>query len=86
MRFLMPIVFLYIGTTWVFAYCLRSQVNARLPRGETCEIWPNCEYWRMLRLHKNFYPNSRLRLIAYVWEIGGFLSMALFLGLRAIWR
>ena len=73
----MPMVFLYIGVTWVFAYWLRSQVNAKLPRGETSEIWPNWNYWRMLRLHKSFYPNSTLRLVAQVWEIGGCLILIL---------
>ena len=72
-KLFMPMVFLYIGVTWVFAYWLRSQVNAKVQRGATCEISPNWNYWRMLRLHKSLYPNSRLRLVAQVWEIGGFL-------------
>ena len=77
-----------IGALWVviscvFAFRLRSQVNVRLPPGESAEFVPIWNYWRMLKLHRKFYPDSRLRLAVYLWEFAG--APAVFL-IIAFWK
>jgi hypothetical protein len=78
----MSILALYVAVSCGFAFRLRSQVNARLPRGQSAEFVPIWNYWRMLKLHQKFYPDSPLRLAVYLWEFAG--AAAVFL-LLAFW-
>jgi hypothetical protein len=80
--FVLPALFLWIGLSWVLAYRLRSEVNARLVPPQRSEVWPSWQYWRMLRLHQEFYPGSRLRLAAYMCHIGSFASFILLIFLN----
>ena len=67
----MSILALYVVICGVLAFRLRSQVNVRLPPGESAELVPIWNYWRMLKLHRKFYPDSPLRLAACLWEFAG---------------
>ena len=69
-------IFLWIALSWVLAYRLRSEVDARLDPPERSEVWPSWEYWDMLQRHRELYPKSRLRLAAYLCHLG---SLVLFL-------
>ncbi len=73
----MSILVLFVAVSWALAFRLRSQVNVRLPPGQSAKIMPNWNYWRMLQLHREFYPSSLLRLAACLWEFGG--AVAVFL-------
>ena len=75
------LVLLYIGVSWVFAYYLRSQV----PPEETIGWLPNW-YWNLLRLHRSYHPKSRLRFLAALWEIGGFVLVLLIVFLLFLWK
>ena len=73
----MSILALYVAVSCALVFRLHSQVRVRLPREQSVEFMPIWNYWRMLQLHREFYPSSRLRLTACLWEFGG--AVAVFL-------
>ncbi len=74
---IVAVIFLWIALSWVLAYRMRSEVNARLVPPERSEVWPSWEYWYMLQRHRELYPSSRLRLAAYLCHLGTVLFFVL---------
>jgi hypothetical protein len=65
-------IFIWIGLSWILAYRLCSQVNIKLIPPQRARVWPSWQYWRMLQLHREFYPSSWLRSAAYLCHAGCF--------------
>ena len=75
----LSILAVYVAVSCGFAFRLRSQVNMRLPRGQSAEFVPLWNYLRMLELHREFYPDSRVRLAACLWDAAGAVAVFLLL-------
>jgi hypothetical protein len=73
------VLFLLTAISWILAYRLRSEVNAKLVPPQRSEVWPSWRYWRMLRLHQELYPSSRLRLAVYLCHLSAFVWLVLML-------
>lgn len=80
------ILAVYVAVSCALAFRLRSQVNVRLPRGQSAKIMPAWNYWRTLKLHRKFYPVSRLRLAVYLLDFAGPLAFFLVLAVIACWH
>lgn len=61
---------------WIVALRMRKEVNERLAADERIRWWMvHGHYWRMARLHREFYPASRLRLDFWLCLTGVILSI-----------
>lgn len=66
----------FVVAEWVIAYRLRREVNRLLTPFERipAAMW-SLRYFRMLRLHRQFFPSSRLRHVLFLCEIGFLLCV-----------